>query len=171
MLIDGFIFLSNLRCIRMKSSWCPKFAVVVIGRKLFFDMSCARSFSIPIPFKLKLQFQANIEQTSHVFGKILQTCKDVCHGFFAPNQNQKTSHTGMAMAWKFFTVNTLLNWGRRRALYCYIKRDREGDLLVWLVVLQAPIGKDVTSPCMKATILEFCQFHASPAVHEGVLPC
>ena len=31
----GFIFLSNLRCIRRKSSWCPKFAVVVIGRNFF----------------------------------------------------------------------------------------------------------------------------------------
>ena len=100
----------------------------------------------------------------------MQTCEDVCHVFFAPNQNQKTSHIGMTMAWKFFTVITLLNWGRRRALYCYTERDEEDDL-VWLVVLQAPIRKDVTLPCMKATILEFRQLHASPAVQKAVLPC
>jgi len=149
--------------------WWPKFAVVVIGFSSFAILhgSVLSWFRFPLSWSFIFK---QIGANAPCFRKDPANMRGCLPWFFAPNQNQKTSHTGMTIACKFFTVITLLNWGRRRALYCYIKRDREGDL-VWLVVLQAPIGKDVMLPCMKATILEFCQFHASPAVHEAGLPC
>ena len=45
-----------------------------------------------------------------------------------------------------------------------------GDL-VWLVVLQAPIGKDVMLSCMKAAIGIYRRFHASPAVRDIFVIC
>ena len=100
----------------------------------------------------------------------MQTCEDLCHGFLHRTRIRRLRILG----WRWHESSSLwshfLNWGRRRALYCYTERDEEDDL-VWLVVLQAPIRKDVTSPCMKATIFEFRQLHAPPAVQEAVLPC
>ena len=118
------------------------------------------------PFKLKLQFQADMSKPACLRKGHPKNAKMFAMVFFAPNQN----HTGMTMAWKFFTVITLLNWGRRRALYCYIKRDKEGDHLVWLVVLQAPMERMSRRLAWRQQFWNFASFMHPQLSHEAVLP-
>ena len=59
----------------MAQVWWRKFAVVVIGFNFSSILHGSFFFSIPIPFKLKLQFQANMSKPSMFFERSCKNAK------------------------------------------------------------------------------------------------